>query len=56
MANGIEPKLFEHVRPPRIPRELSYQEQSRMRNFHTAAIGKESMFSLSEFRSRGVVL
>ena len=56
MANGIEPKLVEHVRPPRIPREPSYQEQSRMRNFHTAAIGKESMFSLSEFRSRGVVL
>ena len=39
MANGIEPKPVEHVRPPRIP---SYQEQSRMRNFHAAAIGKES--------------
>ena len=38
MANGIEPKPVEHVRPPRVP---SYQEQSRMRNFHTAAIGKE---------------
>ena len=42
MANGIEPKPVEHVRPPRVPREPSYQEQSRMRNFHTAAIGKES--------------
>ena len=39
MANGIEPKPVEHVRPPRVP---SYQEQSRMRNFHAAAIGKES--------------
>ena len=38
MANGIEPKPVEHVRPPRVP---SYQEQSRMRNFQTAAIGKE---------------
>ena len=38
MANGIEPKPVEHVRPPRVP---SYQEQSRMRNFHAAAIGKE---------------
>ena len=38
MANGIEPKPVEHVRPPRVP---SYQEQSRMRDFHTAAIGKE---------------
>ena len=35
---GIEPKPVEHVRPPRVP---SYQEQSRMRNFQTAAIGKE---------------
>ena len=35
MANEIEPKPVQHVRPP------SYQEQSRMRNFHTAAIGKE---------------
>ena len=38
---GIEPKPVEHVRPPRVPRVPSYQEQSRMRNFHTAAIGKE---------------
>ncbi|CAH3163589.1 unnamed protein product [Pocillopora meandrina] len=38
MANGIEPKPVEHVRPPRVP---SYQEQSMMRNFHAAAIGKE---------------
>ena len=38
MANEIEPKPVQHVRPPRVP---SYQEQSRMRNFHTAAIGKE---------------
>ena len=42
MANETEPKPVEHVRPPRVPREPSYQEQSRMRNFHTAAIGKES--------------
>ena len=41
MANGIEPKPVDHVRPPRVPRVPSYQEQSRMRNFHTAAIGKE---------------
>ena len=40
MANGIELKPVEHVRPPRVPRVPSYQEQSRMRNFHTAAIGK----------------
>ena len=38
---GIEPKPVEHVRPPRVPRVPSYQEQSRMRNFQTAAIGKE---------------
>ena len=37
MANGIEPKPVDQVRPPRVP---SYQEQSRRRNFHTAAIGK----------------
>ena len=40
MANGIELKPVDHVRPPRVPRVPSYQEQSRMRNFHTAAIGK----------------
>ena len=40
MANGIELKPVEHVRPPRVPRVPSYQEQSRMRNFHTTAIGK----------------
>ena len=41
MANEIEPKPVQQVRPPRVPRVPSYQEQSRMRNFHTAAIGKE---------------
>jgi len=34
MANGIEPKSFEHVRPPRAPK---YPDLDRMRNFHTAA-------------------
>ena len=37
MANGIEMRPDEHVRPPRAPR---YQDQSRMRNFHTVATGK----------------
>ena len=32
MANGIEPKTFEHVRPPRAPR---YADLGKMRNFHT---------------------
>ena len=32
MANGIEPKTFEHVRPPRAPR---YEDLGKMRNFHT---------------------
>ena len=32
MANEIETRPDEHVRPPRAPR---YQNQSRMRNFHT---------------------
>ena len=38
MANVNEPKPVGRIRPPRVP---SYQEQSRMRNFHTSAIGKE---------------
>ena len=32
MANGIEPKTFEHVRPSRAPR---YDDLGKMRNFHT---------------------
>ena len=32
MANGTEPKTFEHVRPPRAPR---YADLGKMRNFHT---------------------
>ena len=43
MANGTEPKPVDHVTPPRVPRVPrvpSYQEQSRMRNFHTAVTGK----------------
>ena len=36
MANGIEPKTLEHVRPPRA---LKYPDLGRMRNFHTAVIG-----------------
>ena len=36
MANRIEPKTFEHVRPPRAPK---YPDLGRMRNFHTAVIG-----------------
>ena len=38
MVNGIEWKPVEHVRVPRAPR---YQDQSRMRNLHTVAMGKE---------------
>ena len=41
MANEIEPKPVKHLRPLRVVRVPSYQEQSRMQNFHTAAIGKE---------------
>ena len=35
MANGIEPKTFEHVRPPRAP---EYPDLGKLRNFHTAVI------------------
>ena len=35
MANGIEPKTFEHVRPPRAPK---YPDLVKMRNSHTAVI------------------
>ena len=41
MVNEIELKPVKHLRPPRVVRVPRYQEQSRMRNFHTAAIGKE---------------
>ena len=37
MANRIEPKTFEHVKPPRVPK---YPDLGRMRNFHTAVIRK----------------
>ena len=36
MANGIESKTFEHVRPPRAPK---YPDLGKMRNFHRAVIG-----------------
>ena len=36
MANGIEPKTFENVRPTRAQK---YPDLGRMRNFHTAVIG-----------------
>ena len=39
MANGIEPKTLEHVRPPRAPK---YPDLGRMRNFHTAVIGNRT--------------
>ena len=51
MANGIEPKPFEHVRPPRAPR---YADLGKMRYFHivigngTRNILKVSLFSLSK--------
>ena len=35
MANGIEPRTFEHVRPPRASK---YPDVGKMRNFHTATI------------------
>ena len=35
MANGIEAKTFEHVRPPRAPK---YPDLGKMRYFHTAVI------------------
>ena len=38
MANGIESKPVEYVRPPRA---LKYQEQSRTRNFHAVAMRNE---------------
>ncbi|XP_044164891.1 uncharacterized protein LOC114973744 [Acropora millepora] len=38
MANGIESKPVEYVRPPRA---LKYQEQSRTRNFHAVATRNE---------------
>ena len=39
MANGIEVKKFEHVKPPRAPR---YLDLSRVQNFHTAVIENET--------------
>ena len=36
MANGIEPKTFEHVR---LPRASKYPDLGRLQNFHTAAVG-----------------
>ena len=38
MANGIESKPVEYSRPPRAPK---YQDQSRMQNCHTAAMGND---------------
>ena len=39
MANEIEPKTFEHVKPPR---PLKYPDLGRMWNFHTAVIENET--------------
>ena len=36
MANGIELKTFEHVRPPRAPK---YRDLGKTQNFDTAVIG-----------------
>ena len=39
MADGIEPKTFEHVKPPRAPK---YLDLGRMRNSHTAVVENET--------------
>ena len=39
MANRVEPKTFEHVKPPRAPK---YPDLGRMGNFHAAVIENET--------------
>ena len=52
MANGIEPKTFEHVRPPRAPR---YADLGKMRNFHTViGNGTRNRRSLCQSPDHGV--